>query len=240
MRFIKFNARSKMLSAFRRSSLVTLRNITKFSSRKLEFPENGGRNTFFSGEISFRGLQKASLSLFLSLEMPRSSWVPHRHNTSHYVIRASLDTAIYHSSARIPIYRSSPYACKTQPTSSPSLRAFQVPLSSLSMSPVERKEGSRSRAENNRGGDRANDRRSLMNIVSLEWVRVDQKNDPLREIDALNRDRSEEISIPFFLSLFRFFSTVHSIDGEFFVPRAKKYLVRRRIRNISWARWVVR
>lgn len=67
-----------------------------------------------------------------------------------------------------------------------------------------------------------------------------QKNDPLREIDALNRDRSEEISIPFFLSLFRFFSTVQSIDGEFFVPRAKKYLVRRRIRNISWARWVVR
>lgn len=123
--------------------------------------------TRFSQAKFLFGASRRPLSLFFSLEMPRSSWVPHRHNTSHYVIRASLDTAIYHSSARIPIYRSSPYACKTQPTSS--LRAFQVPLSSLSMSPVERKEGSRSRAENNRGGDRANDRRSLMNIVSLEW-----------------------------------------------------------------------
>lgn len=89
------------------------------------------------GEISFSGPRRRSLERL----GPRGSLPPRRHNTSHYVIRASLDTAIYHSSARIPIYRSSPYACKTLPISPIPLR----PFSSLSTSPVERKEGRQSR-----------------------------------------------------------------------------------------------
>lgn len=147
--------------------------------RKLQFPENGGRETrfsvagrnFFGGPDQTRGLERERERA----RVARSSWVPHRHNTSHYVIRASLDTAIYHSSARTPIYRSSPYACKTlllplppSPPLGPALLFVYEPR---------RKEGARSRAENNRGGDRGNDI-SLMNIVSREWGKT-----RIREID---------------------------------------------------------
>ena len=130
----------KIENAVRGSNLVTLRKIKEEKifglertpgSRKMEvetrFPPP------WPGEISFSGPRRRSLERL----GPRGSLPPRRHNTSHYVIRASLDTAIYHSSARIPIYRSSPYACKTLPISPIPLR----PFSSLSTSPVERKEG---------------------------------------------------------------------------------------------------
>ena len=42
----------------------------------------------------------------------------------------------------------------------------------------------RHRVENNRASDRANDRGSLMNIVSTRVLRVGQNNDPFFEIDV--------------------------------------------------------
>lgn len=143
------------------------------SSRKTEVEKHVSP---WQGEISLGARTRPGASRERErARAARSSWVPHRHNTSHYVIRASLDTAIYHSSARTPIYRSSPYACKTlllplppSPPLGPALLFVYEPR---------RKEGARSRAENNRGGDRGNDI-SLMNIVSREWGKT-----RIREID---------------------------------------------------------
>lgn len=94
-------------------TIVIVSQESRFVGKSALRPENDSSRKveveirFSVARRNFSGAQK------VSGERARSSWVPHRHNTSHYVIRASLDTAIYHSSARIPIYRSSPYVCKT-------------------------------------------------------------------------------------------------------------------------------
>lgn len=132
MRFVKFQGNRNALYVSRKQPRYVTENHEGENVREnAQFPENGGRNTFSSvaRRNFFSGPRRSRESERLG---PRGS----RHNTSHYVIRASLDTAIYHSSARTPIYRSSPYACKTLPASP--LRPFR---SSLSMSSVERKEG---------------------------------------------------------------------------------------------------